>query len=101
MNETPGGDGRSFQERLDAARTRQGLDGSPKPTPPASAVDGSVLGLAMRVGAELVAALLVGLAIGWALDRWLGTRPVFLGVFILIGGAAGMLNVWRIVAPRT
>jgi ATP synthase protein I len=100
MNESPGDDERSLQERLEAARIRQGLDGSPKPPRPTDSVDGSVLGLGLRVGAELVAALLVGVAIGWGLDRVLGTRPVFLGVFILIGGAAGVLNVWRMVAPR-
>jgi ATP synthase protein I len=39
-------------------------------------------------------------AIGWALDRWLGTRPILLAVFVLLGGAAGILNVWRIYAPK-
>jgi ATP synthase protein I len=100
MTETPGGDGRSLKDRLDAARSRQGLDSSPKPSGPTNLVDGSMLGLGLRVGAEVIAALLVGLAIGWGLDRVLGTRPIFLGLFILIGGAAGMLNVWRLVAPR-
>ncbi len=100
MTETPGGDGRSFRERLDAARFRQGLDNPPKPSRPADAVDGSVLGLGLRVGAELVAALLVGFAIGWGLDHVLGTKPIFLGLFVLLGGAAGVLNVWRLVAPR-
>jgi ATP synthase protein I len=75
-------------------------DSSPKPSRPVDLVDRSMLGLGLRVGAEVIAALLVGLAIGWGLDRVLGTRPIFLGLFILIGGAAGMLNVWRLVAPR-
>ena len=100
MSETPGGGERSLKERLEAARTRQGLDRSPTPKRPANPVEGSVLGLGLRVGAELVAALLVGFAIGWGLDRVLGTRPVFLGVFLLIGGAAGVRNVWRLVMPR-
>ena len=100
MTETPGGDGRSLKDRVDAARSRQGLDNAAKPSPPGNPVDGSVLGLGLRVGAELVAALLVGFAIGWGLDRVLGTRPIFLGLFILVGGAAGMLNVWRLVTPK-
>jgi ATP synthase protein I len=99
MAETPGGDERSLQERLDAARSRQGLDSSPKPSQPGSALDGSVIGLGLRVGGEVIAAMLVGLAIGWGLDRVLGTRPIFLGLFVLIGGAAGIRNVWRLVAP--
>ena len=36
-----------------------------------------------------------GLLIGWAWTRWLGTRPLFLIVFFLLGAAAGMLNAYR------
>ncbi len=54
----------------------------------------------MRVGVELVSALVVAVAIGWALDHWLHTLPLFLIVFVLLGGAAGILNVWRVMAPR-
>ncbi len=56
---------------------------------------GNALGLALRVGVELVSALAIGLAIGWLLDAWLGTRPWLMLVFILLGGAAGILNVYR------
>ena len=54
----------------------------------------------MRVGLELVSALLVGGAIGWGLDSWLGTKPILLGVFLLLGAAAGMLNVVRLTLGR-
>ena len=100
MSETPGGDERSLKERLEAARIRQGLGDTPKPNRPVDPTEGSALSLGLRVGMELVAAMLVGVAIGYGLDRVLGTRPVFLGVFLLIGGAAGVLNVWRLVGPR-
>ncbi len=53
----------------------------------------------MRVGVELVAAVVVGLAIGWGLDAWLHTRPLFLVLFVFLGGIAGIVNVWRLVAP--
>ena len=56
---------------------------------------GSALGLAFRVGVELVSALAIGVAIGWLLDQWLGTRPWLMLVFIFLGGAAGILNVYR------
>jgi len=56
---------------------------------------GSALGLAFRVGVELVSALAIGVAIGWLLDQWLGTRPWLMLVFIVMGGAAGILNVYR------
>ena len=100
MSENPGGNDPSFAERLRAARTRQGLD--TKPSGPGDGADGgpSPWGIGMRVGIEMVSALVVAVAIGWALDRWLGTRPILLGVFVLLGGAAGILNVWRMFAPR-
>ncbi|HWK46116.1 MAG TPA: AtpZ/AtpI family protein [Stellaceae bacterium] len=53
------------------------------------------LGLAFRIGVELVAALVVSLTIGWLLDRWLGTRPWLMVAFFFAGSAAGMLNVYR------
>ena len=55
----------------------------------------SGLGLALRIGTELVAGVAVGLGIGWALDRWLGTGPWLMVVFFFLGSAAGILNVWR------
>jgi ATP synthase protein I len=57
----------------------------------------SGLNLAARVGVELVAALLVGGGIGWLLDEWLGTRPWLMVVFFVLGAAAGMLNVYRLM----
>ena len=38
--------------------------------------------------------------IGFNLDRWLHTKPVFLLLFLVLGMAAGILNVWRLVSPR-
>ncbi len=56
---------------------------------------GSALGMAWRLGLELVSALVVGVAIGYLLDRWLGTKPWLLVLFFVLGAAAGMLNVYR------
>ncbi len=53
----------------------------------------------MRVGVELVSCLVVAVAIGWVLDRWLHTLPLFLVIFVLLGGVAGVANVWRLVGP--
>jgi ATP synthase protein I len=54
----------------------------------------------LRVGVEMVSALVVSVGIGYVLDRWLGTRPIFLAIFVLLGGVAGILNVWRLFAPK-
>lgn len=101
MSEEPGGADGSFEERLKAARGRQGLDGPPKPKGfDPDGVDASPLGIGMRVGIELVAALVVAVAIGYGLDRVFGTKPILTAVFVLVGGAAGVLNVWRVFAPK-
>ena len=58
------------------------------------------MGIGLRVGLELACAMVVACAIGWGIDRLLGTKPIFLIAFVPLGGAAGVLNVWRIFAPR-
>ena len=58
------------------------------------------MALAGRVTTELVAGVVVGAFIGWALDNWLGTTPVLMVVFFFIGSAAGMMNVWRALTGR-
>lgn len=40
----------------------------------------------------------VGLGIGWLLDVWLDTRPWMMIIFIVLGGAAGVLNVYRMAS---
>ncbi len=50
---------------------------------------------ALRISMEMVAALVVGGAIGWFLDGFLGTGPWLLLVFLVLGFAAGMLNAVR------
>jgi ATP synthase protein I len=49
----------------------------------------------LTVAAELIAALLVGVFIGVMLDKWLGTKPWLMLLFIFIGGAAGFFNIYR------
>jgi len=45
------------------------------------------------VGLTLVTATFVGLLIGYWLDRWLGTKPWLLLVFLVLGIVAGFKNV--------
>ena len=104
MSEEPGEEEEPpyFEERLKAARSRQGLDAPP----PSSAGNSGDLGgmspwgIGLRVGIELVSALVVAVAIGYGLDRLFGTLPILTALFVLLGGAAGILNVWRLFAPR-
>src|SRR4029079_19463770 len=55
----------------------------------------SAFSCVFRLSAELGAGVLVGAVIGWLLDRWLGIAPWGLIVFLLLGFAAGVLNVMR------
>ena len=101
MTEESGGQDRSFEERLKAARGKQGLDPRPrKPGFDPDEVGINPLGVGLRVGLELVVALAVAVAIGYGLDRWFGTMPILTVVFVPLGGAAGIMNVWRMFAPK-
>src|ERR1700735_2969428 len=55
----------------------------------------SALALVFHPASELVAGVLVGALMGWGFDRLLSTSPFGLIVFLLLGFAAGVLNVIR------
>lgn len=56
------------------------------------------MGRALRLGTEFIAAIIVGAGAGFLLDQWLGTGPWLMLVLLLIGFAAGVLNVTRSAA---
>lgn len=49
----------------------------------------------LRLGTEFIAAIVVGLGAGYLLDQWLKTTPWLMLVMLLLGFAAGVLNVVR------
>ena len=57
----------------------------------------SALARGVQLSAEFVAGILVGAGLGWLMDRWLGTSPWGLIVLLLLGFAAGVLNLMRAV----
>jgi ATP synthase protein I len=57
--------------------------------------DPSGLARGFRLASEFVAGVLIGAAIGWLIDRFAGTSPWGMIVFLLLGFAAGVLNVTR------
>nr|WP_246522893.1 AtpZ/AtpI family protein [Neoroseomonas eburnea] len=57
-------------------------------------------GIGLRAGVEVFSALVVGIGLGFALDRWLGTWPWLFLVFFVLGSAAGVMNVYRLFNPR-
>ncbi len=60
--------------------------------------DMSTLARGLRIGAEFVAAILVGSGIGYLIDMVAGTSPWALLIMFMVGFAAGILNVTRVVA---
>lgn len=86
---------KALRERAaDIGRRLDHVRGPDAPAPNA-AQRGNALGQAMRIAVELVVGVAVGGFFGWFLDRQLGTRPWLLMVFLILGFAAGMLNVIR------
>ena len=81
---------RDLDKRLREAQARKPRD--------TGKVASTGMGLAFRIGTELVAGLVVGVAIGWRLDDWLGTKPWLMVLFFFLGAGAGILNVYRTVS---
>lgn len=81
-----------FDARMRRLRSAAGLSRD-EPAPRASRA--SVGGAGVQVGIELVAGVIGGALIGYGLDRWLETWPIFFLVMFFLGAAAGMLNAYR------
>lgn len=60
-----------------------------------AARDMTGLSRGLRLGSEFIAAILVGAGIGYLLDLWLNTGPWLLILMLVVGFAAGVLNVIR------
>ena len=85
---------KSLRERLEQVRRSR----------PEKAEDGggsdrgafnSALSAGLRIGLELVVAVFFGGGLGWLIDQGLGSRPWAMLVGLLLGFAAGLVNVWR------
>ncbi len=52
------------------------------------------LGFMSSAGISLVAAILIGLAMGYYIDKWLDTRPIFTLIMMVMGVISGFRNVY-------
>jgi ATP synthase protein I len=98
-DQDPDGDKRlsDIERRISAMQGRQNQDGKRKDVRGLPVGAGGIMG---RVATELVAGVIVGAFIGWMLDNWLGTSPLFMVLMFFLGAMAGMLNVWRMFSGR-
>jgi len=78
-----------LREARDRQERRAGKTGGRR------AQDMSGVGLALRLGVDFVAGVVVGVGIGLLLDWWMGSSPAMLILFVLLGAAAGTFNVFR------
>jgi ATP synthase protein I len=78
---------RELGRKIDEARgatPRKNSDASP-----------NAWGIAGRFATELVVAIGVGAGLGWLLDHFLHTKPIFMVVMFFLGAAAGIRNVMQ------
>lgn len=85
---------KDIESRLEALRRK--VSESPAATPVRhTPAIGRMMWLAFNIVSDLLAGVICGLGIGYALDLWLGTRPIFIAVFLVLGCIASIVNVVR------
>jgi ATP synthase protein I len=82
-------------DRIARARATSEIGGA---NAPRASAPPSGLGAALRISTELFAGVIVGGGLGYFLDRALGSSPICLVLFVLIGFAAGTVNLVRAAA---
>ena len=89
-----GGDKAAFEQRLQAAEGA--ASGQVRESVAKQAGDAQrALALAMRLGVELVAAMVIAVVIGWGLDKLFHTKPWLMILMVPFGMAAGIRNLVR------
>lgn len=63
----------------------------PTPTPSAAS-----WGLVFDIGIRMGVSVAIGLGGGLLLDNWLGTRPIFTLIGMVLGIAAAMYTLWDV-----
>ena len=87
-----------LQERIDEARERGESADRPDPVKRANSAG---YGMAIRLAMEMVAAIAVSVGLGLWLDSLMGVAPLFLIILLIMGMAAGVMNVYRAVSGFT
>ena len=59
------------------------------------------IAIVSQIGLTMAGSILFCFAIGYYLDKWLGTKGVFITLFILLGIAGGGYTVYRQIMEIT
>jgi ATP synthase protein I len=89
----------ALSKRLDQRRVAEQREALGGETP--GGETGRAMSLGFRILSEFVAGVAVGGLIGWLIDKWLSSSPLFLIVFLALGTAAGFWSVYKIAAAPT
>lgn len=52
--------------------------------------------MAMQAGYEFVASVMLSAVLGYFIDKWLGTAPLFLISLFFLGTGAGFMSIYRV-----
>ncbi|MEI8394410.1 MAG: AtpZ/AtpI family protein [Rhodospirillaceae bacterium] len=87
---------KNLEERLSQVRARR-VSSEPVESSDAASDESAkkMLALAYRIGTEMVAALIIGVGGGIAIDSWLGTRPWGLIIMFFLGAGSAVSNIYR------
>lgn len=80
---------RALEEKLSKHELRQ------EETQEGPSSDSTEMARGLKLASEFVSGVLVGAAFGYGIDYLVGTMPLFFIVFLMLGFAAGVLNVLR------
>ena len=87
----------SLSERISNFEAKTAAE---KHAPKTAQLPAKGMALAGRVATELVVGIVVGAFLGWLIDSWLGTTPVFMLILFFLGAAGGIMNIWRVLTGR-
>ncbi len=59
-----------------------------------------LIGMASTMGISMVLALVIAIVVGYYLDKWFKTSPVFFLIFMVLGIIAGFRNIY-VIMKRT
>ncbi|MDR3683570.1 MAG: AtpZ/AtpI family protein [Geothrix sp.] len=95
-----GRDKSAFEERLKAAE--DAAAGPKRETAESDAGSAQrAIELAMRLGVEMVAAMVIAVVVGWGLDKLFHTSPWLMILMVPVGMVAGLRNLLRASGGKT